>query len=458
MNIIKRAKEEGLPLRVTYLVMLSLSIGISVILLVMTYRTISSFHAMSDATDSYILMDEAANELLNASDYLTEEVQRYTVLGDRKHLENYFVEAEQLRRRDRAVESMERQLPDTEALEQLKDAMSESVSLMEREYYAMRLMLEAAGDTDVPAALRDVTLSTADARLSAAEKKAFAERMVHDAGYYDKKDAIRFHLSSCLDELKSGTHGAQKQTEARMHLDLVWMAVLIVTQSLVIMLMLWLTTSLGINPLLRAVDHIKQDQSLPIMGAHEFRYLASTYNRMYNAYKRSIEHLSYKASHDELTGVYNRAGYDLIKQSVDLLATAFLLFDADRFKQVNDRYGHETGDRMLQKIARILKDNFREDDYVCRIGGDEFVVLMAHVDPGVRTLIDRKVRQINEDLQNVTDGMPPITVSVGVSMCRAKGTAQDAFHEADIALYHVKDNGRNGCCFYEDGMKGEVKK
>ena len=457
MNILKKAREEGLSLRLTYLLMLIISVTVTAVLLIMTYRTINSFHALSKATDTYIDLQDAASSLMNASDYLTEEAQSYAVLGDRMHLDNYFHEAEEACRREKALAHMESSLPDSDALAELKGAMEESVSLMDTEYYAMLLMLSAQGDDAIPESMRATRLSAEDEALSPAEKKARAAQLMHDDNYCDQKDRIRIHLSQCIAALKNGTHGTQETMELRMHADLVWIAVLIVLQSVGLVLILEITTKLGINPLLRAVDHIKQDQSLPIMGAHEFRYLASTYNRMYNAYKRSIEHLSYKASHDELTGVYNRAGYDLIKQSVDLLTTAFLLFDADRFKQVNDRYGHETGDRMLQKIARILRDNFREDDYVCRIGGDEFVVLMAHVDPGVRTLIDRKVRQINEDLQNVTDGMPPITVSVGVSMCRAKGTAQDAFHEADIALYHVKDNGRNGCCFYEDGMKGKVK-
>lgn len=458
MNIVKKAKEEGLPLRVTYLIMLTLSIGISVILLLMTYRTIRSFHALSAAMDSYISLDASANQLLAASDYLTEEVQCYTVMDDRIHLDNYFNEAEQTRRRDKAVAAVEEQLPDTKALEELKSAMRESVALMEREYYAMRLILEANRDTDIPEALRDVTLDEADLRLSSMQKKLLAERMVHDSTYYGQKNIIRSHLKECLEELKSGAHNTQVRMEARMHLNLILVAVLIVVQTVVVITMLWLTTSLGINPLLRAVEHIKHDQSLPIIGAHEFRYLANTYNKMYTAYKRSIENLSYKASHDELTGVYNRAGYDLIKQSVDLGTTAFLLFDADRFKTINDRYGHEVGDLVLQRIAGTLRCNFRADDYVCRIGGDEFVVMMVHVDENVRTLIENKVEQINRDLEKAENGLPPISVSAGVSLCRMEGTAQDMFHDADIALYHVKDNGRKGCSFYEESMRPRGRK
>ncbi len=455
MQLIRRAKDEGLSLRLTFILMLIISMGITAILLWTTYHTIISFHALSDATDDYIELQEVAASLLSASDYLTEEAQCYTVMGDRQRLDNYFTEAEETRRREHAVEVMEGHLPDSEALRDIKEAMNESVALMEREYYAMALMLRANDDANVPAALRDVALSPEDQTLPPVKQQIAAERMLHDAGYYEQKNLIRAHLTHCIDELKQGTHGTQEHMEGRMRLDLTWMTILIICQSLGMILMLWLTTSLGINPLLRAVDHIKQDQSLPIMGAHEFRYLAGTYNKMYVAYKKSIKNLSFKASHDELTGVYNRAGYDLIKRSVDLSTTAFLLFDADRFKQVNDNNGHQVGDLELQRIARALKQNFRSDDYICRIGGDEFVVLMVHVDQNVRHLIESKVEQINAELSTDADGLPPITMSVGVAMCSTAPTSQEMFHEADIALYHVKDHGRNGCCFYEPGMRGE---
>ena len=448
-----RIKEDGVSLRQTFLVMLVISLAITVALLFTNYRTIKSFRSLSDAMDTYIDLQEAADRLLKASDYLTEQAQCYTVIGDRRHLENYFHETEVERRRDKAIELMEQRLPESAALGALKGAMEESLALMEREYYAMRLVLSAQGETDIPPVLEKVELAGTDLTLLPERKMERARIMMHDSSYYDRKELIRQHLDECLDDLKNGTHGTQEKMEGRMRTDLVWMTILIVVQSISLVLMLWVTTSLGINPLLQAVEHIKHDQKLPITGAHEFRYLAGTYNNMYTVYKRSIDNLSFKASHDELTGVYNRAGYDLIKKSVDLSTTAFVLVDADQFKTINDTHGHEVGDKVLQKIAAILKQNFRSDDYVCRIGGDEFMVLMVHVNDGVRHLIENKVRQINADLADTADGLPPVSVSVGVSMCSDSDDPQEKFHEADIALYYVKDHGRNGCCFYAPGMR-----
>lgn len=453
MGFISQAKEKGVSLRRTFMFMLFVSVALMVFLLFSIFQTIQSFNSLSDATDTYIELQEAADNLMKASDYLTDEAQCYTVLGDRKHMENYFTEAEVTRRRELAIEAMEERLPDSGALRALKDAMKESVSLMDREYYAMTLMMMAQGDEAVPEAMKDVAVSPEDLKLPAEDKMQLAREMMHDDGYYNQKNMIRSNLTHCIEELKSGTRDTQSSMQASVHSKLVGMVILIVGQSLGTILLLWVTTSLGINPLIQAVEHIKRDQKLPITGANEFRYLASTYNSMYTAYKKSIDNLSFKASHDELTGAYNRSGYDLLKNGVDLSTTAFLLFDADKFKRVNDDHGHEVGDRVLQKIAKVLRANFRSDDYVCRIGGDEFMVLMVHINKDVGHLIENKVMQINRELSDTEDGLPPVTMSVGAAMCRDTNNPQELFHDADVALYYVKDHGRNGCCFYAPDMR-----
>ena len=450
MQVLKETKEKGISLRTTSYLMVIISVIIAVALLFTGIRAFRSFRAMERSTDDYIALTEAASELMSASDYLTEEVQCFTVMGDRKHMENYFTEANVTRRRDRALSVLEKEMPGSQALKELGESMSESVALMDREYYAMRLMLEALSDNDMPEAVKKVMLSEADSTLSSEEKIELAQQMVHDSIYYEQKDRIRSNMAECLTELKNGTHGNQQMMEDRAYHDLIWMLALVVVQTLAILVMMRITTHLGVNPVLRAVDHIKKDQKIPIVGAAEFRYLASTYNTMYNAYKKSIESLNYKASHDELTGVYNRAGYDLIRSSLDMKTTAMLLFDADVFKSVNDHFGHETGDRVLQRIATALKSNFRSDDYVCRIGGDEFVVFMVHISQEPVELIKHKVTQINQDLSVESDGVPPVSLSVGVSYNLEGNDPDEMFRQADTALYHVKENGRNGCCFYTD--------
>ena len=458
MRWFRKTKQEGLSLRIAFILMLVGFLLVTTVLLVMANLTIRSFYDLSEATDTYISLQNAASDLMSASDYLTEEAQCYTVLGDRKHLDNYFIEAEQTCRREKAIATMEGYLPESDALSELKGAMSNSLALMDREYYAMRLVLDACGDSDIPAAMRDVALTDRDSALSAEEKQTLAAQMMHDEEYYTQKNLIRTHLNRCIEDLKNTTHGTQTLMEQYTRRDLVITVILVIVQSVGLILMLWLTTSLGINPLLRAVEHIKRDQGIPIVGAREFRYLADTYNKMYTAYKRSIAKLSYKASHDKLTGLYNRAGYDLVIQSVDPATTAFLLFDADRFKSINDTMGHEAGDRILKRIAAALKHYFRSDDHICRLGGDEFVVLMIHVNEHCEHMIEQKVESINRELAVKDGGLPPVSVSVGVTLCRNTNDVTEMFREADAALYHVKENARGKCGFYREHMKINRKK
>ncbi len=158
----------------------------------------------------------------------------------------------------------------------------------------------------------------------------------------------------------------------------------------------------------------------------------------------------FNATHDSLTGVYNRAGYDLLLSRMDLDSTLLLLVDGDRFKQVNDSYGHEVGDRTLQKIARAISHSFRSDDSICRIGGDEFTVLMRNTGPAQYDLIRDRVKRINQELTDTSDGLPAITISVGIARGSDAADSTELYEQADRALYETKRNGRCGLTFYSD--------
>ena len=169
---------------------------------------------------------------------------------------------------------------------------------------------------------------------------------------------------------------------------------------------------------------------------------------MYEAYKKSLERLNFKASHDELTKVYNRAGYESIVDGIDIANTYMILVDIDDFKHINDTYGHETGDKALIKTAGALKNNFRSDDYICRIGGDEFVVFMLHANEmDAASTISRKIENINEELGNSEDGVPAISLSVGIVKGKETDNEDTLFAKADEAMYKSKQSGKNRYTF-----------
>ena len=168
------------------------------------------------------------------------------------------------------------------------------------------------------------------------------------------------------------------------------------------------------------------------------------------AEQRTLQKEIYNATHDSLTGVYNRAGYNLLLTDLELSTTFLLLVDGDDFKSVNDTYGHETGDRILRKIAEKVQASFRPGDYVCRVGGDEFVVLVVHTGPDKAPLLGPRIDRINQVLSHPEDGLPPITVSVGIAHGADARSAAGLFDRADKALYAVKGRGKGGYHLYTE--------
>ena len=215
----------------------------------------------------------------------------------------------------------------------------------------------------------------------------------------------------------------------------------------------FVTLRLLVSPLKNAVTLIRDEKDLPMKGAFEVRFLAKTYNLMHRTNMKNREKLTYEANHDELTGLYNRRGYDFLLENVDLETCALIIIDLDRFKQINDSYGHDTGDKILKEVATEVFGSFRAQDYICRIGGDELAVIMVHSDPTMEPLLRKKVELMNATLAALNEkdeSLPPISISVGVAFGDKDITVETLFKHADEALYSVKEKGRSGVAFYKN--------
>ena len=450
----KNGKKDGISLRVVNLWLIVGAIVISGLMLYYTFHLFDAFCEMTSVTARQNELRNAASELMDASDYLSEKVQRFTVDGDRQFMNEYFREAFEVNRREAALEKLASSEGGEEAFLKLQDAMKASLELMDREYYAMKLVVEAKGYTDCPEILDTVKLSDADAALSPEEKMQLATKMVLDEEYYSKKELIRRNMTASLSKIEKSSYSSDASALESLNKELSVMRVIIILQTCVLLLMVWLTSRLGIHPVLNAVDRIKNDSPIPEVGANEFRYLARAYNKMYDVYKGSLERLNFKASHDELTGAYNRAGYDLIMSGIDLESTYMMLIDVDNFKNINDTYGHEIGDKILVKLVNILNESFRSDDYICRIGGDEFVVIMVHTDKSQQNLIASIIDGINRKMDEEVDGLPKASISVGIVHGSDASDPENLFEKTDASMYQSKQKGKQTYTFYsEDSTK-----
>jgi diguanylate cyclase len=135
-----------------------------------------------------------------------------------------------------------------------------------------------------------------------------------------------------------------------------------------------------------------------------------------------------------------------VRRSQSDLPVTMLLWDLDNFKVINDSYGHRAGDRVLQSVATCFMSGLRAEDFVARIGGEEFVILLTGL-PFARALcIADELRMGVEALRFHFRGTPVrITVSCGLTELRLGDAAGDAFDRADTALYRAKHGGKNAC-------------
>lgn len=150
---------------------------------------------------------------------------------------------------------------------------------------------------------------------------------------------------------------------------------------------------------------------------------------------------------DQLTGLANRRSFLGRARTAAGIARRYrqplslLLIDVDHFKEVNDRYGHQVGDRALVRLARVLERHLRETDTPARIGGDEFVVLLPHTDADAAAFAAERIRAAVA----AEPEAPPLTVTVGVACAEAGGGQHlnDLLRAADLALYEAKGAGRD---------------
>jgi diguanylate cyclase (GGDEF)-like protein len=164
----------------------------------------------------------------------------------------------------------------------------------------------------------------------------------------------------------------------------------------------------------------------------------------------SRETLAHQAAHDPLTGMLNRRAIldklhqELSRASRNGNAWAAGVCDIDHFKQVNDTYGHQTGDDVLSGLARILSESLRPYDSVGRMGGEEFLVIApVKASTDSVSLFGRLCMRVAESKMTTRSGELSVTVSIGVACATAGGTVDEILEAADAALYRAKDEGRN---------------
>ncbi|MES9963987.1 MAG: diguanylate cyclase [Candidatus Sedimenticola sp. 20ELBAFRAG] len=153
------------------------------------------------------------------------------------------------------------------------------------------------------------------------------------------------------------------------------------------------------------------------------------------------------ATTDHLTKIHNRLSFDelldriISKHNADEMGVGLIMFDIDHFKRINDTFGHDVGDRVLQELVAVTQETTRRDDVLARWGGEEFMLMVSNINAqGIKRMADQLRQRIS---QHTFTTAGKVTVSCGVTLLTAKDSKESLLKRVDQALYHSKENGRN---------------
>lgn len=348
--------------------------------------------------------------------------------------------------------------PDNIFITDLNKAVSESEKLMQTEYYSMRLICDVVGfdKTTLDAEIINVSISKEDNSLSNDEKLAKAQNLVSNRNYEESKNTIIYNLDVCLDSIVSFTENRQnyyimvfKDVFIKLEIGLFILIVILLTSSFIV-------RKLIVKPLLTYNESIEKDQVFPVIGVVELQTLAENYNKVYEDNQETQRLIRHEAEHDALTGLLNRGSFNKVLPIYlnGEVPFSLILLDIDTFKFYNDNYGHQLGDKVIKRVASQLENTFSTKDYVFRIGGDEFAIIVVEMPSANKDSISERLEKLKIELIKSEKDLPPVTISAGITFSDYEGeNKMDVFRQADEALYFSKEHGKNSYSFYDDLKK-----
>ena len=423
----KSAKKIELGLLSSSLVIITLLIFVFII--IVSFNLTKDFNAVRASLKRFVVCEQTSEIIKTGANGLTELTRLFIINQDERFSLSYLNEMENANFTQKSLETLQEVCSDKElALQRLGIAITQLQSITDMELYNMRLEYEVMGksEDEIPEQLRGIELKPSDKSLSKAEMQNIAIKNIFGNGFLIYKLRInencRLTVEAITNEIKQELD--QNSDNLGQSLDRLRIFILIL---------------LIVN-------------ILSTIGLRDFKKVARSYNELYEAKDRKAKSLLKKAEYDALTDILNRRAYEQIcKSSAEQKCRiALLLIDLDNFKKINDTYGHIGGDTALKTLAAILKDTFRDGDYVARIGGDEFSVILSDFKSEGFKVITEKINYINERLSKI-NGIANVSISVGMAYSPT-GYNEELYKQADKALYAVKNSGKKGCRIYDSTL------
>ncbi|MHB9118579.1 MAG: putative bifunctional diguanylate cyclase/phosphodiesterase [Burkholderiales bacterium] len=301
---------------------------------------------------------------------------------------------------------------------------------------------------------------------------------------YIKTDSIRLQKEPYSGEQPRLTYQLKERPERSVLLDIIagfkqQIVLIFIALSFALFFLLNYLLAVPLRRLSRHIDALGESQggilpenfakSLPVAELEKVRQSLNDYQNKLESMNSSLnqknDELWTLAHHDPLTGIYNRRCFEddwahvLSVANGHRLDVAFSLFDCDNFKAINDTYGHDVGDKVIQTTAHLLQSKLRHGDRLYRLGGDEFAAIFLDSDPKfVLQVMERCLLSVSEFDFTAMGVKEPVRISVGLA--HTPGTEEENLatlpKQADIALYHAKRPGRPKIAVYDDSMITET--
>ena len=441
----EQGKKRGVRLSRVNVLLIFLGLVIALFMVFSMYETNRSFNQIVNMTESYLSSQQTAGMLSNIANGMSEQCAAFLRTGEPDCVHVYAGQLSAINAQFKANETM--QSSDESRDEFLAKAIEAFRAMNETEIRAMRLMADTLpmGMAAYPLMIQQTKLSPEDEALTAEEKKTLAEKLIDSAEYRLNKEALTAAVDDSHRVASEQGKNRAAQTSAEVRKVMRRQKLLIFLFILIAVIALLINRFLIISPIQRSVDKLDKREPLPVLGSYEVRHLANVYNEVLKDNAEKTEALSYAATHDALTGLYNRADFDKVYSTCANDRIGIIIIDVDHFKQFNDEFGHGVGDHVLKIVAAKLMEHFRSEDHVSRIGGDEFCIIMPGTKQEQAETIVEKIYEINRELQDNPDGLPSITLSAGLAFWDRPDPGESLLRDADSMLLSLKKT-RTDCC------------
>lgn len=453
---VTRQKVLGISLRPLSLVFAILLAALFVFILFALHTVSGRIHALDNAIGKYIICKQSSELIKESSAYLTEQARLFAITHREEFALAYLHELEVDRRQQLAFESVELVCPEKGfALQRLKIALEQEEGLADMELYAIRLVYEIIGAGALPERIKAIPLREPDKAASSEQLQESAVNALFGEGYLIYKGRVtencRLTIEAIEQQIRDELNLDSDELYASARKQNLLLFTLIVLNIVISIVFFYLI----ILPLKKFMFALHNGERLCETGSRECRELAQSYNALYELQSQNDRALLQNAEYDPLTGTLSQASFEQLCHATSerKQPIALLLIDMDNFAFINESYGHEGGNTALKEVARVLLETFRTDDYIARIGGDEFAAILPDFKKSAASIIKQKILAVNERLVNIQDNIKPVSISVGVAFSM-NGYSEDLFKSADRALYIVKEKGKRGCEIYDDSAAG----